>query len=218
RIEEASNILWSTGDTGTMTYITIKEDTVRTSVIATDRFGCREKKTHTAIVSLPQGSIVSSVDTLCFGDELILTVLSSMAERVRWYNGGTDSELHLRPKNTLICYVDLLMADSVGGCANRIYDTIYVKECSNVMMPNAFKLGGFSKEIKPIGIYEPYKNYYFAIYTRNGKLIFESRDFNVGWDGTYKGNWVQPAVYVYYYRESVGNRKLEERGTITVVR
>lgn len=218
RIDDVTDILWSTGEQAWVVSIPVLEDSIVVKATATDRYGCRGEKTHTVKATGPQGEIIASTDTLCFGDELILTVVSPSAERVRWYNGFTEKEIRLRPKNTLIGYVEVFMAEALGGCSTKIYDTIYVKECSNIIIPNAFKLDGFTKELKPIGIYESYKTYYFAIFTRNGKMIFESHDFTKGWDGKYKGEWVIPAVYVYYYSESVNNHKLEERGTITVVR
>lgn len=89
---------------------------------------------------------------------------------------------------------------------------------SDFFMPNAFKPGGETKEFKPISRFEPNSDYLFQIYNRWGQLIFESRDFYEGWDGTYKGGLVSRGTYVwaYQYTDSQGNKK-SERGSVTVV-
>lgn len=58
------------------------------------------------------------------------------------------------------------------------------------------------------------------IYSRSGRLMFKTTDFNVGWDGTANGH-VQPmGAYVYvieYYDNNKG--KLEQlKGTLTLIR
>ena len=44
--------------------------------------------------------------------------------------------------------------------------------------------------------FDPY-NYNLKIYNRWGKLIFESYDSNIGWDGTYNGAACQNGGYLY---------------------
>ncbi len=41
------------------------------------------------------------------------------------------------------------------------------------------------------------KDYRFTIYNRWGEKIFETNDYQQGWDGTYKGTTSQSGVYVY---------------------
>ncbi|MDE6515293.1 MAG: gliding motility-associated C-terminal domain-containing protein [Bacteroidales bacterium] len=115
-------------------------------------------------------------------------------------------------------YADLYIGLHSGGCTNRIYKHLQVENNLKVHFPTGFKIDGVSREYKPIGIIESNKSYYFAIFNRNGMRLFETRDLNVGWDGKYKGEWVHPGVYVYYYKETYDRFTTEVNGTITVVK
>lgn len=45
-----------------------------------------------------------------------------------------------------------------------------------------------------------FEDYSVEIYTRWGELLFKSNDVNMGWDGTYKGEYVQNGVYIVVMR------------------
>ena len=60
---------------------------------------------------------------------------------------------------------------------------------------------------------------YFAIYDRWGELMFETTDIYKGWDGTYKGEPVDPAVFVYYLHATCVNKlNYIKKGNITLIR
>jgi gliding motility-associated-like protein len=71
-------------------------------------------------------------------------------------------------------------------------------------------------KVFPVGI----KQFnYFAVYNRNGNLIFKTTDYNKGWDGMHNGKEVDAGTYVYIteaidYR---GNRMLK-KGSVVVIR
>jgi len=57
------------------------------------------------------------------------------------------------------------------------------------------------------------------IYDRWGELVFESNSKNVGWNGTYKNNPVDPGVFVYYLDViCYDNQEFFKKGNITVIR
>lgn len=59
----------------------------------------------------------------------------------------------------------------------------------------------------------------FIIYDRWGEKIFESNSLDYGWDGTYKGKELDPAVFVYYVKATfVDDSQSEIHGNITLVR
>ena len=59
----------------------------------------------------------------------------------------------------------------------------------------------------------------FIVYTRWGEKVFESTDLNSGWDGTYKGNPMDPAVFVYSLRATlVNDEEVNLYGDVTLVR
>lgn len=93
---------------------------------------------------------------------------------------------------------------------------------SPFFVPNAFRpsSGIFENQIfKPLSRFLPAGNYIFQIYDRWGKLLFESTDFNEGWDGKVNGNEAPQGVYLwrYSYNNSEG-KTLEDKGTVMLIR
>jgi len=86
-------------------------------------------------------------------------------------------------------------------------------------LPNAFTPDGDGQNdvLYVRGIY--IEELEFMIFDRWGNLIFETKDQNVGWDGTYKGKKVDPGVYAYYLKIICYNKLLFTRkGNITLIR
>ncbi len=59
----------------------------------------------------------------------------------------------------------------------------------------------------------------FRIFDRWGELIFETKDQNIGWDGTYKGKMMKPDTYDYYLEATCvqGEQKII-KGNVTLIR
>ena len=59
----------------------------------------------------------------------------------------------------------------------------------------------------------------FGIYDRWGNKVFESTDPKACWDGTYNGQALDPAVFVYHLSAALtGGETVEKQGNITLVR
>ena len=60
---------------------------------------------------------------------------------------------------------------------------------------------------------------YFRVFDRWGQLLFETNNEDVGWDGTFKGVKLPPAVYVYELNAvcSTG-ATVEKKGNVTLIR
>lgn len=59
----------------------------------------------------------------------------------------------------------------------------------------------------------------FYVYNRQGKIIFESREQSIGWDGTYKGDPSPPGAYVYFVKITYESGFQEIlKGDVTLVR
>jgi gliding motility-associated-like protein len=57
------------------------------------------------------------------------------------------------------------------------------------------------------------------IYNRWGRVIFQTNDLSVGWDGTFNGTPVQEGVYVYRLTGiGVDGSSFERSGTVTLIR
>ena len=56
------------------------------------------------------------------------------------------------------------------------------------------------------------------IFNRWGALVFEINDINNGWNGTYNGEPVSAAIYVYSIRLTTKNNSVIKTGTINLIR
>ena len=122
-------------------------------------------------------------------------------------------------KNTIY---QLEITDSYG-CktvdTTIVYVTDYICGEPNIFIPNAFSPNNDNNNdilyVRGKGIEE----FYLAIYNRWGEKVFETTDINTGWDGTYKGQLMDPAVFVYYLKATCINENVfEKKGNITLVR
>ena len=86
-------------------------------------------------------------------------------------------------------------------------------------VPNAFTPGRFGTNsiLKVVGFGIIRMD--FRIYNRWGKLIFESDNPNVGWDGNYLGTPQPMEVYAYTLEAEFSNGvHISKKGDITLVR
>jgi gliding motility-associated-like protein len=112
------------------------------------------------------------------------------------------------------------------GCI--AYDTVILKlQCavSNVHIPNAFTPGVDGKNdifyIKGSGV-NVIKH--FQIYNRWGQLVFERNNIGIddrsaGWDGKFRGQYVETGTYVYVAEmECITGELFTFKGTVTIVK
>jgi len=87
--------------------------------------------------------------------------------------------------------------------------------------PNAFRPGSnidANRIFKPTAIGFGGSGYLLQIYNRWGQLIFESTDYEVGWDGTYNNNISPQGAYVYrLIYKNVFDISKQQRGTVMLV-
>jgi len=95
-----------------------------------------------------------------------------------------------------------LVIEDDNGCTDEEIKTIYINADLFVHIPTSFTpngdlvndtygLGGLTQGVVELDM---------KIYNRWGQLIFQSKDANDRWDGTYNGEPVQQGVYVYLIR------------------
>jgi gliding motility-associated-like protein len=87
-----------------------------------------------------------------------------------------------------------------------------------IWIPNAIVLGGYNPIFKPTMSFALVEEYYLVIFSRWGDLIFETRSFEEGWDGTMNGKPVQEGIYNFYVTVKDGQgRAIDQFGHITVL-
>lgn len=141
------------------------------------------------------------------------------AETYYWdFGDGSNGSNAVNPyhqfpiNEEIIQYEVTLYAISDYGCMDSTIRYIQVKEDMILYVPNTFTPDGdeFNNVFKPIissgvSIY----GYSLLIFNRWDELIFESHDFNIGWDGTYNGTIVQDGTYIW--KLIVKNKETDEK-------
>ncbi|NDW17534.1 gliding motility-associated C-terminal domain-containing protein [Dysgonomonas sp. 216] len=113
-----------------------------------------------------------------------------------------------------------LEVSSIGGCTYTTEDiTLQIAE-SSLEIPNWFSPGdspGINDEFKVK--HESIVEFKCVIFNRWGNKVYEFSDPNEGWDGKYKGKYVNPGVYFYKIsaRGSDGIR-YNKQGDINITR
>jgi gliding motility-associated-like protein len=102
---------------------------------------------------------------------------------------------------------------------NDPIDPIEPLECA-LFVPNAFSPNNSAKnDAHCIYGTDCVTSMTFNIYDRWGNTVFESSDPSACWDGTYNGQALDPAVFVYHLSATLANGEVvKKQGNITLVR
>jgi len=104
-------------------------------------------------------------------------------------------------------------ADSLQGAsvAYRPHTAIWV--------PNAFSPDENANNLfRPLFSYVDPSSYHFAIYNRQGMLLFSTTDPEAAWDGTAQGQPQPQGVYVYKVEYQANNMPQYKLGTVLLIR
>lgn len=107
------------------------------------------------------------------------------------------------------------------GCSDTATGKIKVVGNCYIAVPSAFTPNGdgLNEFLYPTNAYKA-KDLYFAVYNRNGNKLFETRNWQVKWDGTYKGNPQDPGTYVWFlqYTHIGTGQKYKLKGSTVLLR
>ncbi len=88
-----------------------------------------------------------------------------------------------------------------------------------VFVPNSFSPNGDGNNDLFLVYGQDIKTLDLKIFNRWGELVFESTNQLQGWDGTYKGQLQNNAVFTYYVNVTfLNDKKIEKKGTVTLLR
>ncbi|WP_081413616.1 gliding motility-associated C-terminal domain-containing protein [Eisenibacter elegans] len=110
----------------------------------------------------------------------------------------------------------------VGGAAagQMIYSNIVtVEQPFRLFFPNAFSPNGdgLNDVFAAKGLFVA--SYRLMIYNRAGQLVFQTTDFEQGWDGSINGREAQADLYIYTAEaEDRRGQKFQTKGTFTLIR
>jgi gliding motility-associated-like protein len=85
----------------------------------------------------------------------------------------------------------------------------------NVFTPNS---GTENAYFKPVLSFVP-KEYYLVVTSRQGSILFETKDYMASWDGTQNGNVQSQDVYLWFLKVITPSGKtITKTGTVTVIK
>lgn len=109
---------------------------------------------------------------------------------------GPDSPAHLYL--TAGTHYPMQIVENEWGCSDTATNQLFI-EPFNLYIPNTFTPDGdeFNNVFQPKAYLDIFE-WNMKIYNRWGELIFETNDFNTGWDGTiWNGRFAQDGLYIY---------------------
>ncbi len=119
-----------------------------------------------------------------------------------------------------------LSVTDTNGCTGSSQTRVIVRKTRNVFFANIFtpNQDGVNDFFQPVTGLGVERVNYFVIYDRWGNMVFEKSDYVPdpagpgGWDGTFNGRKLDPAVYVYYCKVLfLDNKEIEYTGSVTML-
>lgn len=203
------------GPTKTTAYILTVSDTV----------GCPKQSTDTIIVNvIPKVVAYAGKDTIVLpGQPLQLKATGGTIYSWIPITGLSDPNI-ANPIAILPNSIDSItytVTVSDGNCkaTDKVFVQVYNK-APDIIVPSAFtpNADGKNDVIRPI-LFGISKLNYFSIYNRLGQLIFNTTEFNKGWDGNFSGVAQPSGTYVYQTlgADYLGNTVFR-KGTVVLIR
>lgn len=173
-----------------------------------------------------QPAVISIIDPVT-----VFTNNSTNASSYIWNFGDNSgvsnafSSTHTYPDGDGGSYVVTLIAISDLGCRDTASSIVEVLDELIYYVPNAFTPDEdeFNPTFKPIFTagYDP-TDYHLYIFNRWGELIFESRNIDFGWDGTYSGSEKRVMEGIYTWRIEFKTKRSDARkiimGNVTLIK
>lgn len=157
--------------------------------------------------------------TINIGESVVLTTTGSAGDYIWTPSTWLDCDDCVSPVTTPEDTIVYMVTVDDNGCTasdivvvNVIYEPV-------VFVPNIFSPNGDNHNdvlyVRGKGI----ERMLFKVYDRWGEKVFESTEQNFGWDGTFRGKPMNPAVFVYYVDvEFTDGTSTLLKGDVTLIR
>ena len=207
--------------------------TFNVKLVITNCAGVKDSVVHAINFVSPPAANAGSDVTITIGDSTVLSASPSTGVTYSWTpSTGLDctdcAAPTAKPGDTTTYY--LTVKDS-NGCVSTDSVTVFVIpkdtvnpiKCADIFIPDAFSPNGDGANdvLYVRGTPGCISNFMISVYDRWGETVFETNDITKGWDGISKNKDTGPAVYSYYLRATLLNKKNEQitqKGNITLVR
>jgi len=149
--------------------------------------------------------------------------------RYSWTVSGLNERYEVHPSiyfPQIGTYRITLTATNVHNCRDQVTKYVEVKNDFSVFIPNSFtpNYDGLNDAFKPVfSLYGlDTETYNLEIYDRWGHIIFNTRDYTKGWDGTIQNKGEEPLkedTYVYKLRyKDLNGQVYNKIGNVTLLK
>ena len=188
--------------------------------------------TSSSTITLTSNKATASFEStavVCPGDPALFTDKSTgSVTSWEWdFGNGNTSLLNIPPlqsypsSNSIKNIPVQLIVKNIAGCPDTAIKTIQVIGNCYIAVPKAFSPNndGLNDFLYPTNAYKA-KDLLFKVFNRFGQLVFETQNWNIKWDGTYKGYPQDPGTFVWilqYINIDTGKR-IELKGSTVLIR
>ncbi len=182
----------------------------------TDQNGCTQTATVN-VVTYPNPTAAAGGSPTTIGFSETSTLTATGGGNYLWSTGETGATITVSPSATTTYCV--LVTDA-NNCTDSACVTITVDlRCGQVFVPTAFSPNNDGMNDILLVRGNCITEMTFTIYDRWGEKVFETSDPKTGWDGTYKGQALNTAVFVYHLSATViTGEKITMKGNVSLVR
>lgn len=204
--------------------------TINYRVIGSDNSGCFKDTAHIPVRVFNIPTVIAGPDaTINVGQSIdLIPQLSSDVTVATWSPTGGQfrsdwPSITVRPRETTTYTIDVANA---GGCTARNSRTVYVIcNGANVFIPNTFSPNSDGVNdvffVRGTGLFNIKA---VKIFNRWGEMVYTKsdirpNDITAGWDGTFKGQKLNPDVFVYVIEITCDNNTiLTYKGNIALIK
>ncbi len=218
--------LWNNGQTTPMaTGLTNGTYTV----VITDANGCTSSQT--VLVNQIIGvNAAASANPSSGSSPLPVTFTNSSTGGTNYswnFGDGGPVDNSLNPSHTYTgpgtYTVMLIVYNGNPACADTVYLTVIVMdECGDngsFFVPDAFSPNGDLANDKLFVRGDGISEILFQVFDRWGEKVFETTDYTLGWDGSFKGKSLDPGVFVYHLKITCSTGDvIIQKGNVTLFR
>ncbi|MFC1733786.1 gliding motility-associated C-terminal domain-containing protein [candidate division KSB1 bacterium] len=177
-------------------------------IMAQDINGC--KAIDSIIVNMDVRPQIYLGETMYLCQPYIILDAGGSAESYLWQDGSDNQTFAVYTTGSYEVTI------SNGNC--YVTDSIEIKECHVVWVPNAFTPNGdgINDCFQPVG--DQLINFQMSIFNRYGQLVYESKEVTECWYGTDINNDQIAPEGVYHYiilYDGYGNVLMEQEGVLT---
>ena len=222
-VSPGNTIDWPGLGTGAVVTATPMADTTYMA-IATTNNGCMDTATVSITVKPFTITLTANPDPVLAGTNTTLMTTANFPYSVLswtpavYFTDQTATIQNIVVKDTSKSFT--VIGQSTDGCLDTA--TLYVTVDPNLkdfFIPNSFSPNGDGVN----DIFKIYgssvKDVTLRVYNQWGELIFEGKDSQGGWDGTWKGRPQDVGVYVYIAQVTFYNNvSMKRKGTINLIR